>query len=393
VTRLVTPALALLALVPLVPLAHEGPRGTSAPAGPGPGSQDGSGPARPGGAPFPSAGAPQLSELSSLTTDATRRAVDLGLAYLARAQARTGDGSFPVPLTEVERVDYAPLGVSALCTLAFLAAGNAPQRGPYGTEVARAVDYLLSHCDLVGESKVRGYISLQGDELSRTHGHGYATLVLAEAYGMSSGSERVREALIAAVRRIESSQGPEGGWQYSPLASAQHEGSVTICLVQALRAARDSGIQVDTQVVHRAEDYVRRLQKEDGTFSYQLGDPRSTIALTAAAISTLNATGNYDDPAIRNGVDAIWSGLARQEEDGRSPPFPYYQRLYLAQALWQLSDTSAFRRWFEGERERILRSQDDDGSWKGARFGSCYATAVNCLVLSLPDGILPIFQR
>jgi hypothetical protein len=76
-----------------------------------------------------------------------------------------------------------------------------------------------------------------------------------------------------------------------------------------------------------------------------------------------------------------------------SPSWPEYQRLYLAQAFWQLSDTSHFERWFQDERERILRAQSADGSWKGSRFGSAYTTAVNCLVLSLPDGVLPIFQR
>jgi hypothetical protein len=325
-------------------------------------------------------------------TQASERAVAQGLAYLARLQARAGDGSFAV--TDVGREEYAPLGVSALCTLAFLAAGSAPGRGPYGDVVARAVEYFVLHTDLGTESAQRGYISLQGDGLSRTHGHGYATLVLAEAYGMSRGSESVRSALVAAVERIEASQGVEGGWYYDPYPTPAHEGSVTICLVQALRAAHNAGIQVDAGVIARAEDYVRRLQTKSGLFCYTLGDEqRATVALTAAAISTLNAAGRYDESVIQSGIDAIWSALARSEEEGAAPEWPEYQRLYLAQAFWQLSDTSHFERWFQDERERILRAQSADGSWKGSRFGSAYTTAVNCLVLSLPDGVLPIFQR
>lgn len=337
--------------------------------------------------------APQVDlQRESFTTPASERAIEKGLRYLESLQVRAGDGSFSI--TDTEREDYAPLGVTALATLAFLSAGSAPGRGPYGGVVERAVEYLLLHTDLGGESPQRGYISVQGDGVSRAHGHGFATLVLAEAYGMSGGAERIRTALLGAVERIERSQGSEGGWYYQPQPSPEHEGSVTICLVQALRAARDAGIQVDGEVIRRAEDYVRRLQAKSGLFCYTLGDEgRTTVALTAAAICTLNAAGRYDDKAIQSGIDAIWSTLMLQEERGKSSLFPEYERLYLAQAFWQLSDTSHFRRWFGKERDRLLRSQEEDGSWKGSRFGSAYATAVNCLVLSLPDAALPIFQR
>ncbi len=330
---------------------------------------------------------------AALTSAAAERAVEAGLGFLEGLQERAGDGSFA--LTDVDQADYAPLGVSALCALAFLAAGNAPGRGPHGEVVARVLDYLLLHTELGPESSQRGFVSVQGDSLSRTHGHGYATLVLAEVYGMAPGSERIRNALVAAVERIQKSQGSEGGWGYEAYATPLHEGSVTICMVQALRAARDAGIQVDAALIARADDYVRRLQsKSTGLFCYTLGEEtRTSVALTAAAISTLNATGTYDDAVIHSGIDAIWSALALRSERGKPPDFPEYERLYLAQALWQLSDERHFERWFEDERARLLRTQQSDGSWGESRFGAAYATAVNCLVLSLPDSALPIFQR
>jgi len=343
----------------------------------------------------PAAAAPRLQETelprAEYTTPESQRARAAALAYLAAAQQRAGDGSFSV--TDVERENYAPLGVSALATLAFLADGNAPGRGPHGAVVERALEYLLRHTDLSPESTRRGYISVQGDGLSRTHGHGFATLALAEIYGATS-QERVRTALMAAVERIEQSQGSEGGWEYEPHAVPAHEGSVTVCHVQALRAAHDAGIQVDPAVVRRAEDYVRRLQAPNGLFCYTLGDTRrASVALAAAAITTLNATGRYDDGLILGTVDAIWADLALREEKERPVFCPEYERLYLAQAFWQISDTSHFRRWYERERDRLVRSQEEDGSWRGSRFGSVYATAVNCLVLSIPDSDLPIFQR
>jgi hypothetical protein len=322
--------------------------------------------------------------------NATRRAMERGLAYLARRQAETADGSFPRGSAD-ETEKWAPVGVTALGALAFLAGGNSPRRGPYGREVEAAIDYLVSKADLTPSSPTYGYIHTQGDKHSQTHGHGFATLALAQAYGMSPQSEKLRAVLVAAVELIESSQGSEGGWYYDPHVSASHEGSITICYVQALRASRNVGIRVDHEVVQRAEDYVLRLQNDDGSFRYGLNEEHTSVALTAAGIATLNAAGRYDTGAIRSGVDSIWTGL--ETRDPRDVRFPFYERLYLAQAFWQLNDPRDFERWFARVSKRIVTSQEPDGSWTDRQYGNCYATAVCCLVLAVPEGVLPIFQR
>src|SRR6185503_13288178 len=102
------------------------------------------------------------------------------------------------------------------------------------------VDWLLARTELDARSGSAGYVHLGGDTLSRMHGHGFAALALAQAFAMSPGTERgarVQTALQAAVECIQKSQGVDGGWWYEPKASVQHENSITICAVQALRAA------------------------------------------------------------------------------------------------------------------------------------------------------------
>jgi len=359
---------------------------------------------RPGGdeEPPPPSGAappPPAWQGPSEADRAGRDALERGLSWLALQVSRE-DGC----LAMGDADQWAPVGVTSLGALALMAGGSSPGRGPHGAEVERVIRYLLDHADLSPESTRHGYIALRlGDPLSRTHGHGFATLAIAQAYGMSPGTteyferpitaERLERVLTAAVRLIESSQGAEGGWYYEPEVSANHEGSVTVCLVQALRAARNSGIKVDREVIHKAEDYVLRLQKDDGTFRYQLDMDRSSVALTAAGIGTLNMAGRYDDSVIQSGIDAIWNLMALRREEGKTTDYPFYERFYLAQALWQLTDRSLFDRWFAEERTRLLKSQRRDGSWECRRYGDAYATAMNCLVLAIPEGLLPIFQR
>jgi hypothetical protein len=245
------------------------------------------------------------------------------------------------------------------------------------------------------------------------HGHGLATLALAEAYSTSPSSalgRRTAEALDAAVICITRAQTLEGGWYYEPTATTEHEGSITVCIVQALRAAKDSGILVDGTVISRAVDYIRRLQQANGAFAYALSMPdKTSVALTGAGLATLHATGEYDGPRIREAYDWLWRELLSRElaraqgDHGLEARFPFYERFYLAQALWQNPDRSAFDRWFAEELTVILRSQRKDGSWVDRRYesgkgrdhayGNSYSTAMNCLFLALPDGILPIFQR
>jgi len=337
---------------------------------------------------------PPLAEEPAPPELAARRALDRGLDYLSLRLAQNEDGSFPRGVDESR--EWAPVGTAALGALAFMAGGSPPGRGPHGDEVTRIVRYLLRQADLSPQAPHPGYIANQGDSLSRTHGHGYATLALAEALGMwpatgaAEGGE-LRRAVQAAVGLIERSQGAEGGWEYEPYVTASHEGSVTVCYLQALRAARNAGILVDSEVVRRAEDYVHRLQRPDGLFRYTLTDERATVALTAASITTLNMAGSYDDEPIRSGVDAIWRELSLPKRPAAA--HPEYERLYLAQAFWQLGDTSHFERWFLEEREDVLRRQEPDGSWRNPSYGDCYGTAMNCLVLAIPEGVLPSFQR
>ncbi|MBL8863752.1 MAG: hypothetical protein JNK02_17315 [Planctomycetes bacterium] len=353
------------------------------------------------------AGTPTRS--SARTDEARRKALERGLAWLREAQRRGADGSFPAdgarttsagtgPAADVG--GFAPVAVTALGALAWMAGGSAPGRGPYGRECADAIDWLVARADLDPRSERAGYISRTGDALSRMHGHGFATLALAQAATASPHTPRgarLREALVLSVRCIEHSQGVEGGWDYEPRKGLAHENSITITAVQALRAAKEAGVEVERAVITRAVDYVSRTQKPDGSFRYALGDPLATVALTAAAIATFQMTGTYEGRAVSEGYDFLARRLALREAgpvgEGDAVICPHYERFYLAQAMWQHLDATRWEAWWQSEAPRVLGAQRADGSWSDARFGDVYATAMNCLVLAVPEGLLPIFQR
>lgn len=351
--------------------------------------------------------------------EAVDAAIRRGLDHLARVQLpATG----ALALGADANGERAHVAVTALAALAWMSGGSTTNRGPHQENVTRAVEYLLACTERAGDDHP-GYVHDRQDSISRMHGQGLATMALAEAFTTSpeaSLGRRIAETLALAVHRIEVSQGAEGGWYYDPFRTAAHEGSVTVSLVQALRAARNAGIKVDSAVITRAVGYLQRSQltergadgalpRDFGGFRYSLVDPETSVALTAAGLSTLHATGIYDGPVVRDGYDYIWRKLAAREVDlargdsSAHPAFPYYERFYLSQALWQNPDRAVFARWAAEEFQALVAAQRPDGAWedvrhgKGGRvlgrYGTSYATATNCLVLSLPESQLPIFAR
>lgn len=355
-------------------------------------------------------------------------AISQGLKWLASRQS-SRDGSLEVG--DAEPGQRAPLAVTSLAALAWMSGGSTLTRGEHQSNVRSAVEYLLASTHRAAD-EFPGYIEDRGDNISRTHGHGLATLALAQAYTVSPNTplgKRIGETLLLAIERIVGSQGSEGGWYYSAARSIQHEGSVTVAMVQAMRAANDVGIRVDPAAVKEAVEYVTRLQvmelsdepdpAEDdqvaarkrarqtlGGFKYGLDDPQTSIALTAAGLVTLQASGTYDGPRVDEGHDFIWRKLLEREEDGAAAadPFPYYERFYLSQALWHHRDTTHYRRWAEPVMRGLCTSQGESGAWQDIRvgsggmrmvnrYGSAYATACNVLFLALPDDTLPLFHR
>ena len=181
---------------------------------------------------------------------AVTAAVEKGLAWLAAQQnargfwhglvGRKGRGDYS-PLRSLEEQKLSGsghLGVTALCGMAFLAGGHLPGRGRYGQNVRNAIDAVLSCIE------ENGVITIAG---SRMYSHAFATLFLAEVDGMFR-DPRIREGLERATRIIVDCQNEHGGWRYAAFAR-DSDLSVTVCQLQALRAARNIGIGVPKSTV------------------------------------------------------------------------------------------------------------------------------------------------
>ncbi|MCR4318188.1 MAG: terpene cyclase/mutase family protein [Planctomycetes bacterium] len=338
-------------------------------------------------------------------TPAVTRAVEIALGYLSRCQH--ADGSI-VGTDITAQFDNVTVAITALAGLAFAAGGNLPDTGEYGNQVRHAIDYLIS------VQSANGYIAAV-DDRSRIHGHGFATLLLAEIYG-STGEERIRIPLQRAVEVIENSQTREGGWGYDPDPNTWDEASTTICVIQALRSASEAGIVVKDETIERATDYVHRCSvparyedrlgenKPGKVFRYSLssGNDRTTFALTAAAVSSLQGLGEYEGEIVEQGLG--WLDAQVRTDREVFPPIAimgfstgginhfWYAHFYASQALFHAKNMSFWEDYYPKIRNQLLRTQRGSGAWD-SDHGPAYSTSIGALILQIPYKYLPIFQR
>jgi len=299
-------------------------------------------------------------------------AVEQGLAWLAEHQGP--DGSFG-SMSHYGR----HVGITGLVGLAFLSHGDTPGRGPHGRVVDRCVDFVIAHAS---ESGLLAAETSHGP----MYGHGFATLFLAEVYGMTLRGD-VRETLRKAVRLIVTTQNDEGGWRYQPV---RHDAdiSVTVCQIMALRAARNAGLFVEKSVIDKGVAYIRKSQNPDGGFRYMLSSGTSAFARSAAGVAALQYAGMYQDDAVKTGLQYCMTFLPPGEQ---SVGHYFYGHYYAAQAMFLAGD-SYWSTWWPAIRDELLAKRTADGFWRG-QAGEEYGTAMALIVLQMPDRLLPIFQK
>ncbi|MBI1247159.1 prenyltransferase [bacterium] len=316
---------------------------------------------------------------SGLITREVQASIDKGLEYLVGRQTMQGAdrGAFG---TDGYRANTAVVGLSGL---AFMSAGSSPNRGPYGANISACIDYLLSN------TQSGGFVAVSN---ARTHGpmygHGFATLFLAEVYGMT-GVPKLRDTVRAAVKLIVDTQNADGGWRYQPVRS-EADISVTVCQMMALRAARNAGIFVPNETVDRCIDYVTRSQNPDGGFSYMLSGGPSAFPRSAAGVVALYSAGIYEGETIERALKYLDDNLP-QESTFRGNNHFFYGQYYAAQAYWHVGN----ERWKEYYRviSEVLRDrQTAQGYWTDFICPE-YGTAMACIVMQLPNNYLPIFQK
>jgi hypothetical protein len=313
---------------------------------------------------------------AEMITPETDRAIRSGLAWLSRSQ--NTDGSFG------NGTYRGNIAVTSLAGLAFMASGSSPGRGPYGSHIDKALLYVMEN------TSPSGFIAVAA---ASTHGpmysHGWGTLFLAEAYGMTHRPE-IREKLQKAVRLIIDCQNNEGGWRYQPV-RRDADLSVTICQINALRAARNAGLFVPRETVENCIRYVKQSQNPDGGFRYMLQGGASAFPRSAAGVVALYSAAVYDSKEVDAGIAYLKQFMPEIKLGSRYSHY-FYGHYYAIQAMW-IRGGDDWNTWYPAIRDELVRRQSATSGFWADSICNEYGTAMALIILQMPNNYLPIFQR
>ena len=313
-----------------------------------------------------------------------REMYDRGLKYLATTQGETGDWS--------NTGGESGPGITGLCVMAFLASGEDPNFGLYAGNVRRGLRSIIE-----AQNADTGFFG------HSMYHHGFATLALAEAYGVvderslwpeapKAGSAKPRsigKALELAVRASITSQKKNslGAWRYSP-DSTDADTSVSGAVMVSLLAARNAGIEVPDEAIDRAVAYFKSMTSSSGHVAYSGG------------------LGGFDESTARSSIGALVYAVARRKDmdefrntlgylkgklEEENASYPEYTRYYEAQALFQ-GDVLIWEKWNKLLVRRLKALQRPDGSIPGQN-GPVVGTSMSILALALNFKFLPIYER
>lgn len=345
------------------------------------------------------------------------QSVERALAWLASQQQ--ADGSFL-------SIESGQPAVTGFGLMAFLAKGESPTDGRYSKTLTRAIDFIVS------EQKKNGLIAALAADASpisrsRVHAnvfasnaisynHAISALALSEAYGQCDGaqakklSEVIEKAIAATVemhnwkvrRPLE-----KGGWKYI-VDDENVDGSdlsATAWQVMFLRSAKNAGFDVPKENIDRAMAFVERCySKETGVFVYnpyyQITESRAMAG--AGIVAMAHGGRHHTEKAQKSGDWILTRDFTKFNADKSinnldwQPDRYVYGTFHCTQAMYQLGGKH-WKEFYPPVVETLLANQKDDGSWPPEKYdkqyGNCYSTSLCILSLSVPNQMLPIFQR
>jgi hypothetical protein len=197
---------------------------------------------------------PTRGQDSGITADRVLKSIEKGVAYLKKEQRR--DGSWP---------DHAgqPGGVTALCTLALLAAG-VPKDDP-------AIKNALRHLRTLGKPKMVYATSLQ-------------TMVFCAAEPAADTLLIERNAQWLQQLQIKEPGPSQGAWAYSSSLGKGDRSNSQFALL-ALHEAERVGVDVDERTWRLALRYWLETQRNGESWNYSEG-AASTGSMTCAGIAS-----------------------------------------------------------------------------------------------------------
>ena len=317
------------------------------------------------------------------------QSVDVAIAWLASVQGADGgwgqDGGETSYVREGERLETTgnDLANTAVATLALMRSGSTPTSGRYAAQVRKGLEFVLRG---VEQSQVQGLAlkTIEGTQIQRKLGPYIDTFLTSRLLGEIDGEtgdakldQRVRAALAFCVDKIETNQAEDGSWNVSggwaPILG-------TSLASQSLALAESKGVSVDREVVGRVDEYAKNMAKASsapaaaGVRLYQ-----DAQVLEQLSRSEADREANKEEIAdvrskLRDAQFQAGYGSMGGEE--------FFSYLNISDSL-RRTGGDAWKDWNRDMQSKLVRLQNNDGSWAGHHCITGRVAVTSAAVLTL----------
>lgn len=298
---------------------------------------------------------------------------------------------------------------TAVATLALISAGGTPVKGAYKDQIRRGLEFLLRSVESSPEDGL-AITNVTGSQIQRKLGPFIDTFLttrlLTKLDGETGDSKldaRVRAALEKCVAKIEANQQSDGSWNISggwaPILG-------TSMASQSLYAARQKGVDVSFEVIAKGDEYAKQVAKASppptslgGAGGLAGGVRTGTIAATGLGASRGDTYASLSRGASGGGLaesagvelyrDAlVFESLSRTEKDradnaaelravtdklgdarfvegyGSYGGEEFFSYLNISDSLHR-EGGEAWDKWNDSIKTKLVRLQNEEGSWAG----------------------------
>jgi hypothetical protein len=321
-------------------------------------------------------------------TPESEDAVSRGLAWLAAHQREDGSWRFNHHegtcggLCRDPGTVGSTTAATGLALLPFLGAGEIGEGSEYEDVVEDGLYYLAS----------RMLVTPHGGDLQEgtMYAQGIAAIALCEAYAMT-GDESLRSVAQLAIDFICRAQHAEGGWRYFP----GQPGDTTVFgwQVMALKSARLAGLRVPQPVLDRAEEFLDRVQSEEGAYYGYLEAGKLPTPTAIGLLARMYFGWAQDDARLAKGV----AYLEKLKPSRTDVYFNYY-----ATQVMHHYEGAGWDVWNRDIRDRLIATQSrrghEHGSWyfhdeHAKSGGRLYTTAMCLMILEVYYRYMPLYGR
>jgi hypothetical protein len=372
------------------------------------------------------------------TPERVMASMDRALAWIVKAQSNNGGwgaGSHSrQDIMDPHAVEADP-ATTSMVAMALLRSGSTLTSGPYKAQLGRALDYLLAS---VESSPVQSLniTSLTGTQIQSKLGQNIDVVLtsqflsnILESINDTALHSRVKNANAICVNKIQKSMGSDGTVAGSGWAGVLQSSFAT----NALESAQANGAKVDDRVLQQAKEFQKgnydahsgevKTDMGAGVVLYSVSGSSRASAKEARRVTEEMEQAKRDGRLAQN-APASPENLAKigfAEEDARrySTAYEVYQSAKVQAQSANVMDgygsvggeeflsylqtgegmiigkDTEWQKWYDNISGRMLKIQNQDGSWNGHHCitSPVFCTATSLLILSVGNDVEKLVKQ